>query len=743
MYGLLINLYMENNANILRILVTSDNHVGYLEKDGIRGRDSFTTFEEILYLAQQHDVDFILAGGDLFHENRPSIHCMNEVLRLIRKYCLGDRAVRFEIVSDTAKNFANVSFPSANYTDPNLNVGVPIFSIHGNHDDPAGPGNVCAPDLLHSCGFLNLFGKSSSIETLEVSPLLLRKGSTKLAIYGIGAVREERLHRLFLNDNVTFWRPEDDAEDWFSLAVVHQNRVRHGPTGYLPENFLPSFLDLVVWGHEHDCRIEPEWNSSKNFYVTQPGSSVATSLIEGEALPKAVGLLEIHGREFKLTRLPLQTVRPFFFYDLVLEEELADADVNSLNLAQRVEEVCTDRISQAISKAAAATAAAISQEKQRLKAEEGETQSRPRFLPPAEPICRLRVDTSGGFESFSTLRFGQKFVGRVANPKDLIKFNRNRERAANRSGPAKESECAVGSAAEAEARGVGLSVDDVETLVCRILASNKNANLRMFTDAELSRGLRHFVDQTDGGGIKSMVDAVVANTQGHLCVHQCTEDRVASEISHYMLTRKREASINGEASADAPSVTASSAPDKASSSNSAVVDLEKEWDTRSTVLVRRQMTPTGLSPHIFDGDSSDKEGEGREGHSDQNLINQIKDVEYDSTEDGSIASDASSLSGHTRARGASTRGSRRGRDWQSKQLDSILADVPAHVSRAASATSGGRVRRPRGARGAASTRRQAPRRRGGATQSSLMPDSEDSDDGSLSFDFRRKRGKLS
>ncbi|VDK37876.1 unnamed protein product, partial [Dibothriocephalus latus] len=128
---------------------------------------------------------------------------------------------------------------------------------------------------------------------------------------------------------------------------------------------------------------------------------------------------------------------------------------------------------------------------------------------------------------------------------DLIKFNRNRERAANRSAPAKEGDTTVPSTAETEAKGVGLSVDDVETLVCRILDSNKNANLRLFTDAELSKGLRHFVDQIDGSGIKTVVDAVVANTQSHLCVHQCTEERVPSEVARYMLTRKREASLTG------------------------------------------------------------------------------------------------------------------------------------------------------------------------------------------------------
>lgn len=25
-----------------------------------------------------------------------------------------------------------------NYQDPNLNISIPVFSIHGNHDDPTG-----------------------------------------------------------------------------------------------------------------------------------------------------------------------------------------------------------------------------------------------------------------------------------------------------------------------------------------------------------------------------------------------------------------------------------------------------------------------------------------------------------------------------------------------------------------------------------------------------------------------------
>jgi DNA repair exonuclease SbcCD nuclease subunit len=33
-------------------------------------------------------------------------------------------------------------FPAVNYEDPNLNIAIPTFSIHGNHDDPQGTGPV-------------------------------------------------------------------------------------------------------------------------------------------------------------------------------------------------------------------------------------------------------------------------------------------------------------------------------------------------------------------------------------------------------------------------------------------------------------------------------------------------------------------------------------------------------------------------------------------------------------------------
>ena len=74
-------------------------------------------------------------------------------------------------------------------------------------------------------------------------------------------------------------------------------RAKHGETNYIPANFIPGFFDLVIWGHEHECLIEPEFvatgdvdedGEDRGVYISQPGSSVATSLSDGEQKPKSV-----------------------------------------------------------------------------------------------------------------------------------------------------------------------------------------------------------------------------------------------------------------------------------------------------------------------------------------------------------------------------------------------------------------------------------------------------------------------
>lgn len=52
-------------------------------------------------------VDFVLLGGDLFHENKPSRMTLVRCIEILRKYCLGDKPVGFQVVSDQSVNFAS------------------------------------------------------------------------------------------------------------------------------------------------------------------------------------------------------------------------------------------------------------------------------------------------------------------------------------------------------------------------------------------------------------------------------------------------------------------------------------------------------------------------------------------------------------------------------------------------------------------------------------------------------------
>lgn len=50
--------------------------------------------------------DFVLLGGDLFHENNPSRDTLVRTMAVLRRFCLNDRPVNFEVLSDQSQNFA-------------------------------------------------------------------------------------------------------------------------------------------------------------------------------------------------------------------------------------------------------------------------------------------------------------------------------------------------------------------------------------------------------------------------------------------------------------------------------------------------------------------------------------------------------------------------------------------------------------------------------------------------------------
>ncbi|CAE7913034.1 MRE11 [Symbiodinium necroappetens] len=400
------------DADTLRILILTDTHVGFNEKDKVRGKDSLETLEEALQIGKNGRADLILHGGDLFHENKPSRGCLFRTMNLLKQYTMGSGEVAFEVVSDPAC----FGTGQVNYKDPNLNVECPFFMIHGNHDDPGGESNLCAANILEVGGLCNYFGRHEDLEDIIIRPILLVKGKTRVAIYGLGNIRDERLHRAFQAKKVRFETPVD-TEKWFHVMILHQNRHK-GNKGAVPskacihEEMLPSFLDLVIWGHEHDCQVKPQESLRGEFYVMQPGSSVATSLSPQEAGLKHVALIDVKEGVFRCNPVPLWTVRPLVMRDIVLSETgLLKTDTQAIwnALSGEVDSM-------------------IAQGEEEIQRRKKELEARGKFGPkklevPELPLVRLRVEHSG-FDTISGATFGNQFVGRVANPDEVLLFHR-------------------------------------------------------------------------------------------------------------------------------------------------------------------------------------------------------------------------------------------------------------------------------------------------------------------------------
>lgn len=201
-----------------------------------------------------------------------------------------------------------------------------------NPNSHKGYGGLSSMDLLETSGLLNYFGKCNDLEEVNVRPILMKKGISQLALYGLSHIHDNRLARLFHDTKVSMDQPDDRSGQWFNVMVLHQNRADRGSKNYIPEEVLPDFLDFVLWGHEHDCRVTAEKIPGKNFFISQPGSSVATSLSEGESLEKHIAILHIYKDQFKLEPIKLQTVRPFVFKSIKLQDyddelELDEGDV--------------------------------------------------------------------------------------------------------------------------------------------------------------------------------------------------------------------------------------------------------------------------------------------------------------------------------------------------------------------------------------------------------------------------------
>ncbi|KAI8955996.1 double-strand break repair protein mus-23 [Xylaria longipes] len=485
------------DADTIRILIATDNHVGYEERDPIRKDDSWKTFDEIMNLARTEDVDMVLLAGDLFHDNKPSRLSMYHVMRSLRKNCLGMKPCELQFLSDANEVFAS-AFSHVNYEDPDINISIPVFSIHGNHDDPSGQGNYCSLDLLQVAGLVNYYGRTPKVDEIDVKPVLLQKGQTKLALYGISNVRDERMFRNFRDHKVKWFRPNQQSKDWFNLLAVHQNHHAHTATSYLPENMLPEWLNLVVWGHEHECLIDPRHNPETGFHVMQPGSSVATSLVPGEAVAKHVAVVSVTGKDFSVEKHRLKSVRPFVTAEIVLATDkrfkgLEGKKDNRAELTRRLMTVVEEMIEEA------------NVEWDSLQEVDVDESERPR------PLIRLKVEYSapdgGHYDIENPQRFSNRFSDKVANTNDVVHFYRKKAVQKRATATTALSDEVVASLAEMDSVKVAKLVEEyLKAQSLKILPQAPFGDaVTQFVDKDDKHAMEQFVTESLSGQVKQML----------------------------------------------------------------------------------------------------------------------------------------------------------------------------------------------------------------------------------------------
>ena len=311
------------------------------------------------------------------------------------------------------------------------------------------------------------------------------------------------------------------------------NRLSHPytDTGYLPEEFLPEFLDLVVWGHEHECLIEPRYNPQMGFSVMQPGSSVATSLMPREAVPKHVAILTVTGKDFKVEPIRLKTVRPFVMKEIVLQEDKEfKKSVKSTTNRTQITSYLISVVEGLIEQAKEEWLEAQDQQEQ-----EGE-------LEPPLPLIRLRVEYTapggaGAYDCENPQRFSNRFVGRVANKNDVVQFYRKK------AGATRKAPNGVELPEESVLSQLSLDSVKVDKLVREYLVAQ---SLTILPQNSFGDAVSQFVDKDDKHAMEMFVSESLDDQTKHLLnVDEADDDEGLSKAMDAFKAKVEEAFAAG------------------------------------------------------------------------------------------------------------------------------------------------------------------------------------------------------
>ncbi|GFE53342.1 DNA repair exonuclease [Babesia ovis] len=418
------------NGGLFRVIIFTDTHLGHKDSDPVRANDAFNTFQEVLFLAKYLQVDAIFHSGDLFDDSHPSRSVIYRTMELIRHYCQRNDAdfsgsLDIQLPQSCAVRTATMRLTALKLIDVTVSneSQVPFFVIHGNHDNPTSVNGLSPIDLLDVSGLVTFFGTATDMNNIEIHPILINKQGIIVALYGLGWVKDEFLYKAFEENRVVFVPPPQTEQRCYNVLLFHQNRYpRRGAKAkdYIPDHFLPEWLDLVIWGHEHECLKFPQRSESHDFQVLQLGSTVQTSLMAGEMAQKHCCIMEISLDDVKFYPISLETARQLHYSDVSLSQMGLDTkggekEIHSKLLAT-MNTIVGNVHNRSLTALRATEVAKIVLPPHMEFELQGAIEDARRM-----PLVRLRVDHSG-YDSINPRTFGTEFVNRVANPSDLLRF---------------------------------------------------------------------------------------------------------------------------------------------------------------------------------------------------------------------------------------------------------------------------------------------------------------------------------
>lgn len=335
----------------IKFAIVTDTHLGYEETDSILQNDSFDAFEEALDIAEEEKVDFILHAGDMYNAAAPSPSTIVKTNQILLKHS-------YTIPNDSSQ------INPYRCTDANgeVNVKLPIFVISGNHDQPSGANLTSPCEIPESCQLIYYFEKFIDTPKFNLKPVMIERGNITVAIYGLTYINNDHFISLLkntidLSNNpiLEFDNPpaEDSDSRRYNILLVHQDRPARGNKNLEAPHLLSKicpWMDLIVWGHEHDNKTTIEKSFGLN--IIQPGSTIITQFKKYEEPKRGIDIIELFEDEddIRFRNIELKTSRSYIFDELDLTKiknfNIFDTKAKESKIRDKIEELIDQNANQ-------------------------------------------------------------------------------------------------------------------------------------------------------------------------------------------------------------------------------------------------------------------------------------------------------------------------------------------------------------------------------------------------------------